>query len=76
MLPFLNTVFAPPSDFDNIVYSSRKAHAEWESYKSGLFRNHANYKERMEFLKEHDPEGYQKRIQVVYSFSRLETQNE
>lgn len=56
-------------DFDNIVYSSRKAHMEWESYKSGLFMNHANFKERMEFLKEHDPEGYQKRKQVVDSFT-------
>jgi hypothetical protein len=58
-------------DYENIEYSSRKAHMEWESYKSGLFVKHANFDRRMAFVKEHDPEGWEKRMAVVRSMDRL-----
>lgn len=57
-------------DEDNIEYSSRQAHQEWESYKDGAFLNHRNFEKRMNFLKIHDPEMYEKRIQVWAEFNK------
>lgn len=54
----------------NIEYSSRKAHKEWESYKNGEFRKHRNFERRMEFMKEHDHEGYTKRMEIVELFNK------
>ena len=49
-------------DKENFVSSCRKCHNEWESYKSENFRHHLNYEQRMEYLKKHDIEGYNKRL--------------
>ena len=49
-------------DPENWSRSCRRCHSEWESYKSGKFRNHKNYVKRMWFMKKHDPEGYRKRL--------------
>lgn len=57
-------------DPENIVYSSRKAHKEWESYQSGEFIKHKNFETRMAFTKLHDPEGFEKRMQVVAAFTK------
>ena len=54
----------------NIEYSSRQAHMEWESYKSGEFHKHKNFERRMAFMKENDYEGYVKRMEVVELFNR------
>lgn len=48
-------------DKDNFVSSCRKCHRQWESYKDGAYKKHANYESRMDFLRQHDKEGYQKR---------------
>lgn len=55
---------------DNIEYSCRECHMAWESYKSGEFRHHKNFERRMAFMKEHDYEGYVKRMEVVELFNR------
>lgn len=52
-------------DADNIEFSSRTAHQEWEQYKSGKFIRHANFKKRMAYMKKHDIEGWEKRMIIV-----------
>jgi hypothetical protein len=49
----------------NWAYSCPKCHLEWESYKSGLFSLHNNFELRMNVLKQHDEEGYKKRMLYV-----------
>jgi 5-methylcytosine-specific restriction endonuclease McrA len=49
-------------DEENIQYTCHDCHQEWESYKSGKFRQHKNFERRMEFLKVCDPEGWRKRM--------------
>lgn len=51
---------------NNFVSSSRKAHKEWENWKSGAWIDHNNAAERMAFMKKEDPEGYQKRMNYEY----------
>jgi len=46
----------------NWSLSCSDCHHAWESYKSGKFKKHLNYKVRMEFLKKHAPSEYQKRL--------------
>lgn len=50
---------------DNWVYSCRKCHQEWESYKDGKWLDHKNAAHRMMFMKMHDTEGYNKRINLT-----------
>lgn len=45
--------------------SCRDCHRKWEEYKSGDWINFANVDQCLKFLKEHDPEGYQKRIEFT-----------
>lgn len=52
-------------DDDNQVFSCRRCHREWEAYKSGLWIGHKNMEQRLRYLKDHDPEGYQKRIEFT-----------
>jgi hypothetical protein len=59
-------------DSSNIEYSSRKAHMEWEGYKSGEFCKHKNLARRMAFLKEHDYESFIKRSEVLELFNQPE----
>lgn len=47
------------------VWSCRKCHHQWENFKSGEWVHHKNVEQRMAFLKEHDPEGYTKRIEFT-----------
>jgi len=47
---------------DNIEFSSREKHTEWEGYKSGKFAFHENVVNRMFFVKKHDREGFMKRL--------------
>jgi hypothetical protein len=50
---------------DNFVSSSARAHTEWEAIKGGEWLHHANVDQRLKFLKEHDPEGFDTRINLV-----------
>ena len=50
---------------DNFVSSSARAHTEWEAIKGGEWIHHANCEQRLAFLKEHDPEGFESRIHLV-----------
>lgn len=50
---------------DNFVDSCEICHQQWESYQSGDWLNHKNCEERLRFLKKHDPEGYQKRVELT-----------
>jgi len=52
-------------DEKNIEYSSRQAHREWESYGDGKFIAHANFQKRMQFVKAHDPEAWERRMAVA-----------
>ena len=61
-------------DERNIVYSSRTAHMEWESYKDGMFAKHKNFHERMAFLKEHDIEGWEKRMMALERLEEIKNQ--
>jgi hypothetical protein len=53
-------------DPDNFVDSCPICHNQWESYKSGEYLDHNNAAERMLFMKQHDPEGYNIRINYDY----------
>lgn len=46
-------------------------HHEWESYKSGKFTKHMNFIERMLFMKEYDPEGFNKRMNYVIDLEQI-----
>lgn len=50
---------------ENMEHSSRVAHMAWESYKSGDFSFHLNVIKRMQYVKLHDPETFEKRIQCM-----------
>jgi hypothetical protein len=58
------------TNVDNFEYSCRQCHMEWESYKSGEFRKHKNFQKRMDFMKDHDYQGYVKRMEVVELFNK------
>lgn len=60
-------------DTDNIEFSSREAHESWESYKSGIFEEHANVIRRMLFMKKHDPERFEKRMQCLSDYKLIKT---
>lgn len=45
--------------------SCRTCHEQWESLKSGEFTHHLNLIERMTFLREHDFEGFKKRLLYI-----------
>lgn len=47
------------------VSSCRNCHMDWERFKNGNWINHKNVEQRLRFLKEHDPEGYNKRIELT-----------
>lgn len=49
----------------NYVRSCRKCHMEWENFKSGEWIHHLNVRERLAFLKEHDPDGFNVRIELT-----------
>jgi hypothetical protein len=49
----------------NYVSSCEICHKEWESFKSGNWTLHLNSEVRLRFLKEHDPEGYNIRIELT-----------
>lgn len=55
-------------DPDNIEFSSRISHMEWESYRSGKFEEHQNVIRRMKYVKMHDPEGFEKRYQHLSNY--------
>lgn len=59
-------------DVRNMVHNSRVSHMEWEAYKSGEFQNHLNVVERMKYVKEHDPEGYELRKNYITNLRILE----
>jgi len=52
-------------DRENIEFSCRECHDQWEGYKSGKFANHANAVKRMLYTKIHDAEGYMKRLLCI-----------
>lgn len=49
----------------NFVSSCERAHREWEDFKSGEWCLHLNSHERLAFMKEHDYEGYVKRVELT-----------
>lgn len=58
-------------DINNIEFSSRLAHNEWESYKSGEFEEHENCYSRMIFTKKHDQERFEKRMQNLSDYQLI-----
>lgn len=50
---------------DNYEDSCPTCHNEWEAVKSGKWIAHKNVEKRLRFLKEHDPEGFNKRIELT-----------
>lgn len=55
-------------DPDNVEFSSRIAHKEWESYRGKDFEDHQNVVRRMLFVRKHDPEGFEKRYQQLSNY--------
>jgi len=51
-----------PGNFES---SCAKSHDEWEAFKSGAWCLHANVEKRLRFLKEHDPEGFEIRVNLT-----------
>lgn len=56
----------------NYVWSCRKCHQEWENFKSGKWIEHKNAEERLRFMKEHDPDGYNIRINLTRMYLESE----
>lgn len=52
-------------DHRNFVSSCRKCHNQWESYKSGDYILHKNVVERLGFMMDKDPEGYEIRKELT-----------
>ena len=52
-------------DSRNWSDSCRTCHMQFEQYKSGEFAQHLNIIERMVFLREHDFEGFKKRLPYI-----------
>ena len=52
-------------DEANISFSCRACHLAHESYKSGEFQYHKNVVKRMLYIREHDLEGFQKRLNCI-----------
>ncbi len=50
---------------DCYVRSCDICHKEWEGFKSGEWTIHLNVEQRLIFLKEHDPEGFNIRIELT-----------
>lgn len=50
---------------DNFPWSCRVCHKQWENFKSGEWLLHGNCSERLLFLKEHDPEGFNIRVTLT-----------
>lgn len=51
-----------PRNFED---SCELCHHQWENFKNGEWTLHHNVEKRLAFLKEHDPEGYRKRIELT-----------
>jgi hypothetical protein len=51
----------------NFVSACRECHMAWEGWKSGKYLDFINIVQLMKWLKTHDPEGYQARINFEYS---------
>lgn len=49
----------------NQPMSCRNCHHQWENFKSGEYLNHKNYSERMDYLEQHDPEGFRIRTALT-----------
>lgn len=49
----------------NYVRSCDTCHHEWENFKSGKWLDHLNVVERSAFYKQHDPEGWNIRVQLT-----------
>ena len=58
----------------NIEYSDLTIHNQWESYKDGKFAKHKNFEKRMAFLKEHDIEGWEKRMMALERLEEIKNQ--
>lgn len=58
-------------DIDNIAYSSRTAHNEWERIKSGLWEDHYNCIDRMKYVAIHDPETFEKRMAAMSDYIKM-----
>lgn len=49
----------------NFVDSCETCHRQWEAFKDGAWLLHKNCVQRLVYLREHDPDGYQRRIQLT-----------
>lgn len=58
-------------DIENIEYSTRQIHEEWERYHSGIFEEHKNVIKRMRYVKKHDPEMFKKRLDRISNYKIL-----
>lgn len=55
----------------NWSWSCRDCHIFWESYKSGKFQYHKNFKKRMTFTAMHDYNGFMARFHYVTNLSLI-----
>lgn len=60
-LHLTDLIWHPMAFFD----CCRRCHGLWEDYKSGDWVHFHNVEQCLRFLKEHDPEGYQKRVEFT-----------
>lgn len=52
-------------DLNNFVDSCERCHKQWEAFKTGDYLLHKNVEQRLAYMKEHDPEGYNERIHLT-----------
>lgn len=51
-----------PGNFED---SCANCHSEWETFKSGKWMDHKNVEKRLLFMKKHDPDGYNRRMEFT-----------
>ena len=58
-------------DENNVSQSCRECHRDWESYRNGRFEDHQNVKKRMLYVKRHDLENFEKRMQHLNNYKLI-----
>lgn len=58
-------------NIENVEYSTREQHQEWERYASGCFEDHPNVVKRMLYVLQHDIETYRKRRSYISNYKVL-----
>lgn len=62
-------------DEENMSFSCRNCHEDWERFKNGNFSYHLNCEKRMNYVSHHDGEGFRARMHYIQRPDLLERLN-